>query len=561
MNWLDWTIVLCLNGAVIAYGFYRARGTESSSEWFLGGRALPWWGLGLSMFATSVDNADIVSLSGHSYNHGMHIVAVYTVATVLGASVSAFFVVPMMYRAGFYTNAEFLESRFSSSLRAFSALIQIQYRSAVLGLMVWSMNLLLQRLVGLSSGESWTLIGALVLLTAAYTVWGGLTSVVWTDALQSVIILVGAGCIFLTVWNAVDGWDGLLARIEQAEPVTLADGKQATSQPLAHWLHIGQFEDPGVRVPPAVIVLGWCIIGVGYYTVNHTQTMRLLGARSLWDMQMASLLGCVLTCPIMVGTILLGVFGRVLFPDFTRDGTTSDELFPALADRYLVPGMKGLVVAGIVSAAVSTFDSIGSALSALFTRDIYARWIRTDADDAHYVTVTRWATLGILLLGFLYVPFIAGKNNMVEALISLVPVFVTPLFTIYLLGAVTRVHAQSGLVGLVCGGLFGVLGFIDREVTDLTWLSPTVTANWPALPCAMAVTALSMGLTTLVLGRAPLDVIVRQQESGWLASSRAQLSEFRDHPFEGDVPLWLQPRWYALGLLVISAWAVFGFFW
>jgi len=68
MTLIDWTIVLLLNGSVIAYGFYLARGTTSSSEWFLGGRALPWWGLGLSMFATSVDNADLVSITGHVYN-------------------------------------------------------------------------------------------------------------------------------------------------------------------------------------------------------------------------------------------------------------------------------------------------------------------------------------------------------------------------------------------------------------------------------------------------------------------------------------------------------------
>lgn len=561
MTWLDWSIVLCLNGAVIAFGFYRARGTESSSEWFLGNRALPWWGLGLSMFATSVDNADVVSLSGHSYNHGMHIVAVYTIATVLGATVSAFLVVPMMYRSGLYTNAEFLEVRFHSSLRAFSALIQIQYRTAVLGLMVWSMNLLLQRLVGFEPWESWTLIGALVLLTAAYTIWGGLASVVWTDALQSLIIIASAASIFLAAWNAIGGWSELQSRIEQAPPVILDDGEQSVEQPLSHWLHISKFEDPSVTVPPAVIVLGWCIIGVGYYTVNHTQTMRLLGARSVWDMQMASLLGCALTCPIMVGTILLGVFGRVLFPDFTADGTKSDELFPTMADRYLGPGMKGLVVAGIVSAAVSTFDSMGSALSALFTRDIYARWIRTDADDVHYVRVTRWATLGVLLLGFLYIPFIAGKNNMVEALISLVPVFVTPLFTVYLLGAVTRAHPKSGMIGLLCGGTFGVLGFVDREVTDLTWLSPVFTARWPALPWAMVVTAASMVVTTLILGSASSELPLRRQEHGWLATSRAQLADFREHPFHNGVPLWLQPQWFAIAMITFAGWTVFGLFW
>ena len=91
MSLLDWFIVFILNGSIIAFGFYLARNTKSSSDWFLGGRSLPWWGLGLSIFATSVDNADAISLTGYAYNHGMHIITVYTIASVFGAIVAAFF--------------------------------------------------------------------------------------------------------------------------------------------------------------------------------------------------------------------------------------------------------------------------------------------------------------------------------------------------------------------------------------------------------------------------------------------------------------------------------------
>ena len=158
MTLLDWSIVLLLNGAVIAFGFYLARGTTSSSEWFLGGRSLPWWGLGLSIFATSVDNADLVSITGHVYNNGIHILTVFTLAAALGCCLAAFGIVPVMYRAGFFTNAEFLEARYGSSLRLFSALIQIQYRTAVLGLMIWSIYLMLHRMIGLANWQAWSLI-------------------------------------------------------------------------------------------------------------------------------------------------------------------------------------------------------------------------------------------------------------------------------------------------------------------------------------------------------------------------------------------------------------------
>ncbi|MEZ6047237.1 MAG: hypothetical protein R3C11_16975 [Planctomycetaceae bacterium] len=166
------------NSSCLKRGDYRlwflllSRKTTSSSEWFLGGRSLPWWGLGLSILATAVDNADLVSVTGLVYNNGIHILTVFTLATVLGCCLSAFLVVPWMYRLGCYTNAEFLEYRFGKTLRLFSALIQIQYRTAILGLMVWSFYLMLTGMVGLESWLAWTLIVLLVLFTPVTPCWG-----------------------------------------------------------------------------------------------------------------------------------------------------------------------------------------------------------------------------------------------------------------------------------------------------------------------------------------------------------------------------------------------------
>ena len=133
MHTIDWLIVIVLNGSVIAYGFYLAGGAKSSSEWFLGRRALPWWVIGMSMFATNVDNADIVSVTGKTFNQGLHILTVYALGSAAGGILAAFFVVPAIYRAGFYTNAEYLEARFGVAARVLSALIQIQYRTSMLG--------------------------------------------------------------------------------------------------------------------------------------------------------------------------------------------------------------------------------------------------------------------------------------------------------------------------------------------------------------------------------------------------------------------------------------------
>jgi SSS family solute:Na+ symporter len=549
MTTVDWLIVLILNGGVIAYGIYLARGIKTSSEWFLGKRALVWWVIGLSMMATNIDNADLVSLTGKTYLEGIHIITVHTLGTAIGAVLAAFFIVPAMYRSGCYTNAEYLETRYGPSMRVLSALIQIQYRTSMLGLMIWSVHLLLTGLVGLPSGQAWALIVLLVVLSAVYTAWGGLRSVAMTDACQGVIMLVATAVIFCAVWNAAGGWSSMLE--------TLRTASDSEGVPAADLLHVGRFHGASGTVPSIVIVLFWVIVAGGYWTVNHTQTMRLLGARSVWDMKMGAVFGAALSVPIMIGCTLLGVFARALYPDFADP----DQIYPLMANEYLGVGLKGLVVAGILAAAISTFDSMGAALSAVFTRDIYARLIRPDKDDQHYLRVGRWATVGILVLGFAYIPFIQSKKTMLDAFLTLIPVFVTPLFTLYLAGVFTRAHARSGVIGLAVGAIYGLAALFDREVLDVAWLAPWFTGGMVAVIWSMFFTGAAMAVSTFCLGKCQENQLSKSGSGGWLARSREELPEMLERPDERAAPRWAKPEWFAAALILFNVYLVFGLFW
>lgn len=548
MTWIDWLIVLVLNGTIIAYGLSLARGSKTSQDWFLGKRALPWWAIGMSMFATNVDNADLVSLTGTTYKEGLHIIMIHTLGSLLGASFAAFFLVPAMARAGQFTNAEYLESRFGPSARVLSALIQIQYRSSMLGLMIWSLYLLLTGLLGLQTSVAWTLIIVLVVLVAIYTAMGGLESVVMTDAGQGVVMFVAMAVIFIAVWNAAGGW----SQMSQ----TLGGLQLESGQPASDLLSISRYRGDDGKTSPIVVAIGWLIIGFGYWSVNHSQTMRLAGARSLWDMKMAALFGATISMPIMVGCASIGIFGRALFPDFE----TPDQLYPHLADLYLGIGLKGLVVAGIVAAAISTFDSMGSSLSALFTRDIYARLFVPDREDAHYVKVSRWATVAILAIGFLYLPFIGSKETMLQAFLTLIPVFVTPLLTIYLIGIFTAAHPKSGIAGILAGACYGVIALVDREIIDITWLPSWLTGRWPALLWAMLFTSLGAIAATLMFGKdSPGNR--QHQPSGWLQRSSDMLDPLPDYPFHGQPSKWLRPEFLAAALIAATTLILFTFFW
>lgn len=553
MTLLDWILVLVLNGGVVIFGFFLARGTTTSQDWFLGKRSLIWWAVGLSMFATNIDNADIVSLTGTSFREGFHIIAVHTLGSFAGGILAAFFLGPAMSRAGHFTNAEYLEARFGISIRVLSALIQIQYRTSMLGLMIWSVHLLFTKFLGLDASTSWIFIVGLVVLAAIYTSLGGLKAVVFTDALQGIVMFLGMAAIFFAVWKAAGGWGGVAGNLAAA-------GVQENGQPVSDILHMGKYRGDDGATSPWLVLVGWIIIGGGYWTVNHTQMMRLLGTRTIWDMKMAALFGVTISIPIMIGCASIGIMGRSLFPDFDPP----DALYPHLADLYLGVGLKGLVVAGIVAAAISTFDSMGSSLSAVFTRDVYARLLVRNREDAHYVRVTRWATIVILALGFAYIPFIREKDTMLKAFLTLIPVFVTPLFTLYLVGVFTKAHPRAGLVGLLAGALYGVVALWDREISDMAWLAGWFTNRWVALPWSMAFTAAGAIAATLAWGRIRPEVqeaAFEEAESGWLERSREDLHPLREHPFSGRVPLPLRPGLLASILVGATTVLLFAFFW
>ncbi len=555
MSALDWLIVLGLNGAIIAYGLRRARGTSTSGEWFLSSRSLPWWAVGLSLFATNMDNSEFVSATGTIASEGLHFLSAHTLGALVGVTLATFLIVPAIYRAGLYTNAEYLEHRFGPGTRVLGALIQIQYRTSVLGLMIWSVYLTLVGVGGLGPGLAWTLIVSLVVLSGVYTAMGGLRAVVATDVLQSVLVIAGGLAVCVAVWQAVGGWDVMMAELESLGTAVegLAPGLAAPD--LAH---VSSFRGRDGNTSPVVIFIAWILISSGWWTVSHTSTQRMMGARSLWDMKMAGVLGVGVSLVVLVFTDMLGLFGRARFPDFAQP----DAMYPHLIATYLGVGAKGLVVAGVVSAAVSTFDSIGSSMSAVFTRDIYARFVSRDRDDAHYLRVGRIATVAILVLGFAYLPLILRAPTMLAAFRSVTSVFVTPLLIVYLVGAVTRTNRRVGIFGLATGGLYGVVGFLDREVVDVSWLPAWLTGQWEAFVWAVVFTAAGCAVAALhPRWRRVSPMTERVAAGGWLAKSSGELGPIRIHPFEGRVPLLASPALYTGVLAAISAWLVFGLFW
>ncbi|MFP6768319.1 MAG: hypothetical protein VB859_09120, partial [Planctomycetaceae bacterium] len=206
MTIFDWLIVVGLNGAIIVYGLLKSRETTSSADWFLAGRSLPWWVVGFSLWATAIDSSDLVADSGGTYQIGMQYFVTNWVGTVVGWFVAAHFIVLPMYRAGMFTNAEYLEARFGPTTRIISVFVQVQYRTLILGIIATTIYLTLSVVCGWGPLATWTTVVAIAVLATVYTAMGGLKSVAITDALQSIVMIVASIILFVIVWNQVDGF-------------------------------------------------------------------------------------------------------------------------------------------------------------------------------------------------------------------------------------------------------------------------------------------------------------------------------------------------------------------
>jgi SSS family solute:Na+ symporter len=545
MTGLDWAIVLGLGLLVFGFAAARSRKTTTGLDWFLSGRNLPFWIAGISMFATSVDGGEYISINGATYKDGLSMMTGMTLGVVAGGLTAAFLVVPVIYRAGMFTNAEYLETRYSPSVRIISVAVQIQYRTSVLATIAIALHLIFIEVAGMTTTLAWAAVVTIAAATTLFAAKGGLKTVAQTDAILGCAMLSASAALWWTIWRAAGGWDGAAARI------TAQEGPHRAQQ----LLHIGS-PSPGEN-HPLVVILGWILILTGYFVVNHTQTMKMLGVRSLWDLKMSVIVGTALIMISGLFSSTIGIFGRALLPGLEQP----DLIYPRLVDMYLGPGLKGLVVAGVIASAVSTFEGIGAALSALFTRDVYARLFVPNAPDEHYLRISRWATVAFVAVSFAYIPFMLRSTNIVTFFVRITSVFVTPLMTIYLVGVLTPVHRRSGLVGLLVGSMYGLIAaFGDGSDALPSWF----TEKFAAYAWSTILTATAMLAASILLGwdsvRGASDRLIPDPAPTNGKNLSPVTSSFRreENPI---LSWWANPNLWAATLLTISSFLVFYVLW
>ncbi len=457
---IDYAIVIAYLVGVLLLGVYFRKFVHTSRDYFLGGRLMPFWAIGMSLVVSDIGAVDFVGAAGQAYRYGVVVANFDWIGCVPAMILAAFVFVPYYWRAGVYTIPEYLGRRYNDYVRAAEALIWIVFQAFGLGIIFWASAILLNTLMGWPKGVSIIITAT---ITGLYTVFGGLAAVVMTDVVQMIIMYIGAAAILIMGLISVGGWNGLMEKV-------LAMGPEYQNH-----FDLILPADTTTPYPWTGILFGLTfVLANAYWIGNQTIVQRCLGAKSEWHAKASMLWGAFLKLFIPVLVMFPGLIAVVVHPGLEN----GDEAVPRMIRDMLPPGLTGLLFAAFFAGLMSSVDSSLNSTATLWTKDIYERYIRKGASDRHYLLVGRLVTLVILLLGVLTAPLSEKFPGMYVYVQTLLSFFQGPTLAILLLGMFwTRTTPAGGLAGLI-GGIALSAFLYWKKASFFTIEDPFLYISW-----------------------------------------------------------------------------------
>jgi SSS family solute:Na+ symporter len=436
---LDWLVIglyflLTFGGAIWATRRER-KGSETSSDYFLAGRDSGWFIIGASLFASNIGSEHLVGLAGTGAASGVA-VAQFEILAALILLLLGWVFTPFYLRSGVYTMPEFLERRYSSGARWYLAVISIiGYVMTKISVTIAAGGIVFESLMGI---DFWT--GALVVVVATgiYTVFGGLLAVLVTDMLQMFVLIGGAIVVLVTGLDAVGGW-GEMVRV--AGPGFMDLWKPAT--------------DPAF--PWTGILFGAPILGIWYWCTDQFIVQRVLAARNLREARRGTSFAAVLKLLPLFIFVIPGVIAHVLAQQGRLRLAAPDQALPTLVGTLLPAGLRGLVVAGLLAALMSSLSSVFNSTSTLITWDFYRR-LRPDASEQRLVWVGRISTGVLVVFGLLWIPLMQLISGQLYQYLQSVQAYIAPpIAAVFLLGLFwSRLNAAGAMASLLTGFVLGM---------------------------------------------------------------------------------------------------------
>lgn len=426
---IDWWIIGVYAVFIIALGVWLGRKHEEAEDYFLAGRNMVWPVIGISLYASNMGSTALVGLSGDAYSTGISVFNYEWMAAV----VLVFFVVflaPFYIRSRVYTMPEFLERRFDRRSRYYFSGLTL-FGNIVIDTAghLYAGALVLQ-IIFPEVPLTYTIV-AMALAAGVYTILGGLSAVMITDFIQTLLLIAGSIFIAWAAWERVGSW----------EAVTAVTGPEMLSL-------VRPLDDPSV--PWLGLVFGVPLLGFYFWCTNQFMVQRLLSARDTNHARWGGLLAAALKVPVIFIMVLPGTFARVLYPDLENP----DLVYPTMMFDLLPYGIRGLVLTGFIAAIMSSIDSTLNSASTLVTMDFVQKF-RPKLDRKELMRVGRIATFVFMVLAAAWAPQIQHFGSLFRYLQTVLAYISPPIVAVFLLGVFwKRTTGRGAFVSLMVGFVF-----------------------------------------------------------------------------------------------------------
>lgn len=457
MQLLDWIVIALFFVALVGIIWWVVRQKQNNAaDYFLGGKDATWIAIGASIFASNIGSEHLIGLAGSGAASGMamaHWEIQGWMILILG-----WVFVPFYSRSMVYTMPEFLERRYNSASRTILSLISlISYVLTKVAVTVYAGGLVFQQVFGLDTlwgiDFFWIAAIGLVLITALYTIFGGMKSVLYTSVLQTPILLLGSLIILVLGLKELGGWDQMMSICSQVKVNEYGD----TMTNLIRDNRDAQFPWLGA-------LIGSAVIGFWYWCTDQYIVQRVLSGKNERESRRGTIFGAYLKLlpvflfliPGMIAFALHQQSGSFL-PLLANGNLNTDAAFPTLVAKLLPAGVKGLIVCGILAALMSSLASLFNSSAALFTIDFYQRY-RPNTDPKKLVRIGQAATVVIVVLGILWIPIMRSIGDVLYLYLQDVQSVLAPgIAAAFLMGICwKRTSAQGGMWALISGLVIGL---------------------------------------------------------------------------------------------------------
>ena len=449
-EFLDYAIFIAYAILILGVGLWVSRDKKghqkNAEDYFLASKSLPWWAIGASLIAANISAEQFIGMSGSGFASGLAIASYEWMAAITLIIVGKYFL-PIFIEKGLYTIPEFVEKRYSTNLKTILAVFWIAlYVFVNLTTVLYLGSLALETIMGIPM--MYGVVG-LALFAAAYSLYGGLSAVAWTDVIQVVFLVVGGLVTTYLALNTVSDGQGMfsgLTIIYEAVPERFA---MILDESNPEYKNL-----PGI----AVLVGGMWVANLYYWGFNQYIIQRTLAAKSLKEAQKGILFAAGLKLVIPLIVVIPGIAAYVMVNDpaiMARLGATGLENLPTAAQadkaypwllQFLPTGLKGVAFAALAAAIVSSLASMLNSTSTIFTMDIYKQYINKTASDKATVNMGRISGFFALIIACIMAPLLGNLDQAFQFIQEYTGVVSPGILAVFLLGLFWKKTTNKGAI-------------------------------------------------------------------------------------------------------------------